>query len=128
MLQVLKDTDTALPPSSEVKLPSRVLRLPLAFGDQWTKAAIERCTLRSTSRGPIHAVRHMCDGPEHLTDPDDLKLLRRYMKSARNDAPYLPSNIDFCAANNGLPGGADDVEKTLMNTSYMVLGLGGVCC
>lgn len=50
------------------------------------------------------------------------------MKSARNDAPYLPSNIDFCAANNGLPGGADDVEKTLMNASYMVLGLGGVCC
>lgn len=44
MLQVLKGTDTALPPSSEVKLPSRVLHLPLAFGDPWTKAAIERCT------------------------------------------------------------------------------------
>jgi hypothetical protein len=73
MLQVLKDTDTALPPSSEVKLPSRVLRLPLAFGDQWTKAAIERCTLKSTSRGPSHAVRHMCGGPGHLKDPDGIE-------------------------------------------------------
>lgn len=61
-------------------------------------------------------------------EPDGIEALCRYMKSARNDAPYLPSNIDFCAANNGLPGGADDVEKTLMNASYMVLGLGGVCC
>lgn len=49
---------------------------------------------------------------------------RRYMKSARDDAPYLPSNIDFAAANNGLEG-AEDVRKTLMDASYMVLGLGG---
>ena len=79
-------------------------------------------------RSQPRCVRHMCGGPERLTDPDGIEALCRYMKSARNDAPYLPSNIDFCAANNGLPGGADDVEKTLMNASYMVLGLGGVCC
>lgn len=49
------------------------------------------------------------------------------MKSARDDAPYLPSNIDFAAANNGLEG-AEDVRKTLMDASYMVLGLGGAGC
>ena len=50
------------------------------------------------------------------------------MKSSRDDAPYLPSNIDFVAANNGLEGGADDVRKTLMQAAYMVLGLGGASC
>ena len=49
---------------------------------------------------------------------------RRYMKSIRDDAPYVPSNVDFVAANNGLAG-ADDVRAVLMKASYMVLGLGG---
>lgn len=47
------------------------------------------------------------------------------MKSSRDDAPYLPSNVDFVAANNGLAG-AEDVRRVLMEASYMVLGLGGV--
>ncbi len=46
------------------------------------------------------------------------------MKSIRDDAPYVPSNVDFVAANNGLSG-ADDVRAVLMKASYMVLGLGG---
>ncbi len=46
------------------------------------------------------------------------------MKSIRDDAPYVPSNVDFVAANNGLAG-ADDVRAVLMKASYMVLGLGG---
>ena len=44
-----------------------MLRLPLAFQEQWTKAAIQK-----------------------------------YMRSVRPEGPYLPSNIDFVAANNGL--------------------------
>lgn len=47
------------------------------------------------------------------------------MKSSRSDAPYLPSNVDFVAANNGLSG-AEDVRRVLMAASYMVLGLGGM--
>lgn len=43
LLEVLQKTDAALPPSDAVALPSRVLRLPIAFGDRWTKAAIQRC-------------------------------------------------------------------------------------
>lgn len=46
-------------------------------------------------------------------------------RSVRNDAPYLPSNVDFVAKNNGLEG-ADDVKSVIMNASYMVLGLGDV--
>ena len=30
--------------------------------------------------------------------------IQRYMKSIRPEAPYLPSNVDFVAANNGLKG------------------------
>ena len=48
----------------------------------------------------------------------------RYMKSTRDDAPYLPSNVDFVAANNGLSS-AEDVRRVLMEASYMVMGLGG---
>ena len=46
------------------------------------------------------------------------------MKSIRDDAPYVPSNVDFVAANNGLAG-RDDVRAVLMEASYTVLGLGG---
>lgn len=51
-------------------------------------------------------------------------LVARYMKSARAEGPYLPSNMDFIAANNGLPG-KEAVQKTVFDASYMVLGLGG---
>ena len=27
--------------------------------------------------------------------------IAKYMRSSRKDAPYLPSNVDFVAANNG---------------------------
>ena len=27
--------------------------------------------------------------------------IAKYMRSSRSDAPYLPSNVDFVAANNG---------------------------
>ncbi|CAD7701958.1 unnamed protein product [Ostreobium quekettii] len=51
--------------------------------------------------------------------------IHKYTRSVRNDAPYLPSNVDFVARNNGLDG-ADDVKSIVMGASYMVLGLGDV--
>ena len=72
-------------------LDSRVLHLPVAFNERWTREAIQK-----------------------------------YMRSVRGDAPYLPSNVDFAAANNGLTGGADAVRDIVMKASYMVLGLGDV--
>ena len=31
------------------------------------------------------------------------KAISKYMRSSRRDAPYLPSNVDFVAKNNGEP-------------------------
>ncbi len=45
---------------------------------------------------------------------------------SRAEGPYLPSNVDFVAANNGLPEGAEAVRKVVMAASYMVMGLGDV--
>lgn len=52
--------------------------------------------------------------------------ITKYMKSIRPEAPYLPSNIDYIASNNGLEGGRDEVQSVLFSASYMVLGLGDV--
>ncbi len=46
--------------------------------------------------------------------------------SIRSEAPYLPSNIEYIAKNNGLDGGADIVHSIIFSASYMVLGLGDV--
>lgn len=45
---------------------------------------------------------------------------------SRAEGPYLPSNVDFVAANNGLPDGAEAVRALVMAASYMVMGLGDV--
>lgn len=37
--------------------------------------------------------------------------LQKYMKSARSEAPYLPSNIQYMANNNGLDS-KDDVSTS----------------
>ena len=47
------------------------------------------------------------------------------MRSSRAEGPYLPSNVEFVAANNGLAGAAA-VQKIVFAASYMVLGLGDV--
>lgn len=56
--------------------------------------------------------------------------LEKYMKSFRPEAPYLPSNINFIGANNGVT--VDDVHSKVYSASYMCLGLGdvylGACC
>ena len=52
--------------------------------------------------------------------------IQKYMRSVRSEAPYLPSNVDFVAANNGIKNGAEGVKKIVFDASYMVLGLGDV--
>lgn len=55
--------------------------------------------------------------------------IAKYMRSIRPHAPYLPSNIEYMAANNGLPPGPEGkeaVRSTLFDASYLVLGLGDV--
>ena len=52
--------------------------------------------------------------------------IQKYMRSIRAEGPYLPSNVDFVAANNGIKDGAEGVRKVAFDASYMVLGLGDV--
>ena len=52
--------------------------------------------------------------------------IQKYSRSVRPEAPYLPSNVDFVAANNGIKNGAKGVSDILFKASYMVLGLGDV--
>lgn len=49
----------------------------------------------------------------------------KYMKSVRSEAPYLPSNVDYMAKNNGLDS-KEQVRSTIFDASYLVLGLGDV--
>ena len=51
--------------------------------------------------------------------------IQRYVRTVREQAPYLPSNIDFIAKNNDLSG-AEDVYEKVFSASYMCLGLGDV--
>lgn len=92
LLDLIRRAEAELPPASEIKLPTRVLHLPMAFDDKWTNEAISR-----------------------------------YARSVRAEAPYVPSNISFIAANNGLDFEGDlAVRDIVFSASYMVLGLGDV--
>ena len=54
--------------------------------------------------------------------------IKRYSKSVRSEAPYLPSNVEFIARNNGIDGNnpIQAVRDIVCSASYMVLGLGDV--
>lgn len=48
--------------------------------------------------------------PIVLDDRWNREALDRYMKSIRNEAVYLPSNIEYLARNNGLTNGAEALD------------------
>jgi hypothetical protein len=45
--------------------------------------------------------------------------LQRYMRTTRNSAVYLPSNVDYLARNNGLEGGVDEALQKLMDSAWV---------
>ena len=51
--------------------------------------------------------------------------IEKYMQSVRPDAPWCPSNIEFIRRINGLDSIAE-VQRTVFDASYLVLGLGDV--
>lgn len=81
LLTLLQKTDQALP-EAVTQLPSRVVKLPIAFGDRWTKSAIERsaCTppgLLLAIKGLLaHCLRSACDQQEVLSHEQALISLR----------------------------------------------------
>ena len=74
----------------DVVVPSRLIRLPLAFNDRWT-----------------------------------IEAQKRYLRSVRPHAPYMPSNVEFIARINGFDS-VDDVRKIITSCEYCVMGLGDV--
>ncbi len=51
--------------------------------------------------------------------------MRKYQELVRPDAPWCPDNIEFIRRINGLDS-IDDVQRTIFDASYLVLGLGDV--
>ncbi|HVK57342.1 MAG TPA: carboxyltransferase domain-containing protein, partial [Candidatus Kapabacteria bacterium] len=63
--------------------------------------------------------------PLSWNDPATQLAIEKYMQSVRADAPWCPSNIEFIRRINGLSDVAE-VQKTVFDASYFVLGLGDV--
>jgi urea carboxylase len=63
--------------------------------------------------------------PLSWDDPAIRESIDRYMAGVRDDAPWCPSNIEFIRRINGLAD-VDDVERTVFDATYVVLGLGDV--
>lgn len=63
--------------------------------------------------------------PMAFHDKWNREAIERYMSAFRSTAPYLPDNVEFVAANNGLAG-PDAVRDIVFKASYMCLGLGDV--
>ncbi|TFK80957.1 urea carboxylase [Polyporus arcularius HHB13444] len=61
--------------------------------------------------------------PIVLDDRWNREALERYMRSIREHAVYLPSNVEYLARNNGLES-AEEALKLLVRTDWLVLGVG----
>ena len=64
--------------------------------------------------------------PMAFNDSHTKAAIQKYMRSSRSQGPYLPSNVDFVTANNGIQQGPKGVADIVFAASYMVLGLGDV--
>ncbi|KDQ58291.1 hypothetical protein JAAARDRAFT_193705 [Jaapia argillacea MUCL 33604] len=62
--------------------------------------------------------------PIVLDDRWNREAVQRYMRSIRDKAVYLPSNIEYLANNNGLDGGAEEALKLLISSDWLVFGVG----
>ncbi|WP_271411157.1 urea carboxylase [Pseudomonas sp. Q1-7] len=76
--------------AGDLKVPSRIVHLPLSWDDPACQLAIEK-----------------------------------YMTTVRKDAPWCPSNLEFIRRINDLPN-LDEVQRTVFEASYLVMGLGDV--
>ncbi|SKB01431.1 urea carboxylase [Prosthecobacter debontii] len=63
--------------------------------------------------------------PLSWDDPQTQLAIDKYMQSVRPDAPWCPSNIEFIRRINGLSS-QDEVQRIVLDASYLVLGLGDV--
>ncbi|WLH11453.1 urea carboxylase [Pseudomonas hefeiensis] len=63
--------------------------------------------------------------PLSWDDPACQLAIEKYMTTVRKDAPWCPSNLEFIRRINDLPD-LDEVQRTVFDASYLVMGLGDV--
>ena len=63
--------------------------------------------------------------PLSWDDPACQLAIEKYMTTVRTDAPWCPSNMEFIRRINDLPN-LDEVQRTVFDASYLVMGLGDV--
>ncbi|CAI8922660.1 urea carboxylase [Pseudomonas sp. IT-P74] len=63
--------------------------------------------------------------PLSWDDPACRLAIEKYMTTVRKDAPWCPSNLEFIRRINDLPN-LDEVQRTVFDASYLVMGLGDV--
>jgi urea carboxylase len=59
--------------------------------------------------------------PIVLDDPWSKEATERYMRSIREKAVYLPSNVEYIANNNGLNGATEALEKLVASDWVSIL-------
>lgn len=57
--------------------------------------------------------------PIVLDDPWTREALERYMRTTRDEAVYLPSNIEYLARNNSLEGGMAEALRVLVQSDWV---------
>ncbi|KPW30510.1 Urea amidolyase-related protein [Pseudomonas syringae pv. apii] len=63
--------------------------------------------------------------PLSWDDPACQLAIEKYMTTVRKDAPWCPSNLEFIRRINNLPN-LNEVQRTVFDASYLVMGLGDV--
>ncbi|SDI33936.1 urea carboxylase [Pseudomonas abietaniphila] len=63
--------------------------------------------------------------PLSWDDPACQLAIEKYMTTVRKDAPWCPSNLEFIRRINDVPN-LDEVQRTVFDASYLVMGLGDV--
>ncbi|KAI0084211.1 urea amidolyase [Irpex rosettiformis] len=61
--------------------------------------------------------------PVVLDDPWTREAVERYMGTVRDEAVYLPSNVEYLARNNGVDG-REEVLDVLVKSNWLVFGVG----
>ena len=90
LLGIVADEWDVVCAAQNLRVPSRIVHLPLSWDDPACQLAIDK-----------------------------------YMTTVRKDAPWCPSNLEFIRRINDLPN-LDEVYKTVLDASYLVMGLGDV--
>ena len=57
--------------------------------------------------------------PIVLDDKWNKEALERYMRSIRDEAVYLPSNIEYLARNNGVESGKQEALQLLVSSPWV---------